>query len=532
MSSKASKTREIDFPLPSRGINLGVPLYKMPPGYSSQMNNILAYDTGDVLRCSSRPGLSKFFGSAQFGGGAKFCQLLMQVTLSTGTGTNDYILTAFAGTVYLQKPGDTSVTALTGYTFSTARRIEAAAYQDVIYFTDGLAMKKCTDLATIVAWTATAGSLPVAGGEYPRYMVEWRGRMVLSHLDKGTSGQIFWTALGDPTNFDYGAVFTPTIAVASTSNFKAGQMADAVSALIPINEDILLISTSHTLNKVVGDPADGGQMVPITDDIGILNQDAWCLVDGTLYFVGAGGFFKMESGGQPQNLSREVFNINFKDLAQVNLYAECVHDIQRALIWIFITGELTPWTTLHCVYDLTTGGFFPISFASTTGGDDELGGTTAPKIGPTKACTFDGTAGTNSARVVLIGCRDGYVRQFDSTVRNDDVAAMPQQTFMTGALQPGGATHESLLNGAYLVLGNLDFQNEQIDLMGADDPGSAQSSGAAETVTLNGLSGRRSPLGWRVCANSFVIKVTNLVTDTCIDIERLTCIFEPGPLVR
>lgn len=537
MSKSTVKVKEIDFELPVHGIFLGSPYHQIPKGYSYDMLNVLAQDSLERVRIGQRPGLSKFFGSAQFGGGAKFCQHLSQINLTTtGSGVNgDYILTVFAGTAYLQKPGDTSVTALTGHTFSAARRVEACAFQDVIYFTDGLNMKKCTDLATLVDWTATAGSLPVAGGEYCRYLVEWRGRIVLSHLDKGNSGQIFFTAQNTPTDFDYGAVYTPTIAVSTTSNFKAGQMASAVTALIPINEDVLLISTSRSLNKMVGDPADGGQMVPISQEIGIINQDAWCLVGTTLYFVGTGGFYRMPSGGEPELLSSDAYNEIFKTLSEVNLFCECAYDHTRNIIWVTITHELTPWATSHFVWDIDRKGFFPIEFATTTGGDDEASGTTAPAIGPTKMCTFDGQYGTNIARTVLLGCRDGYVRQLDDTVRNDDVGQIPGAYVWLGPLQPGGATRESMLNGIYITSGEASNYGAIYGLVSGKDPRNAIDNYILNSFdrTLSVTTGsRNAPLGWRKAANSFFVFVEVNGTSKTFDLERVTGLFEPAGPVR
>lgn len=530
------RTKEIDFPLPVNGIHLGAPWHEIPKGFSASMKNMMPYDSLGRRRLGTRPGLSKFF-PMQFGGGAHICQHLSQVTLSNGTATNDYVLCAFNGTVYLQKPGDVSLTALTGHTFSPTRsRIECCTYQDVIYISDGVAVYKCTDLATLVVWAATGGGgsvFPVAGGEYPRYIITWRGRVMLSHLDKGGSGQIFWTKQGDPTNFDYGAVYDPTIAVASTTNFKAGQMANPITAMIPINEDVVLISTSNTLNKVIGDPEDGGQMNPVSQEVGVLNQDAWCMVGTTLYFIGTGGFYRMVSGGEPELLSGEAYDAAFKNLPQVGVYTEVLNDHKRHGIWITINynnTSVTGFGTSHVFYSLLTGGFYPLTVPTTTGGDDEASGTTAPKIGPTKGCTFDGTAGTMQAREVLIGCRDGYIRKFDDTALTDDVADIPNQFFYSGLLQPAGATREAMLNGAYLTCGENANFNAQIDLLVGKDPYSASVAAAAKTVTYTS-GGRQSPLGWRQAANSFFLKMSNSASGKVFDAERFTAIFgQAGPV--
>ena len=64
---------------------------------------------------------------------------------------------------------------------------------------------------------------------------------------------------GDATDWDYSAE-DPLAAVALNASSSAGRIGDAVHALIPWRDDVMLIGTEHGLFAMSGDPAAGGSI--------------------------------------------------------------------------------------------------------------------------------------------------------------------------------------------------------------------------------------------------------------------------------
>lgn len=532
----------VDLDLPVYGIYKGSAWHEIPKGYTPDCNNVSAYDNLERQRVAVRCGSSKYFSGLRFGTGTtRFVQYMGQAEVQVSGTTTNYIIIVCGGITYAQKPSSSVANRIDGgvAAFSVGRRVVSDTLFGVTYFTDGLTNMKYTwSTATWAAWTASAGTFPIGTSKYCRYIKAWRGRMVMAHLEDGNPDIIFFTKQGDPTNFDYGVdPETPVMAVATNTNFRAGQIGQPVTALIPCNNDRLLIGLDHAIYQMLGDPADGGQLSPLSETVGILNDDAWCMATnddgtaGTIWFVGTGGLYQMDPGGQPRLISNQAFNQNFIDLPQVGYYVECEYDRDRHRVWIFITQVATPYATKHCYYDLRSGGLFPFSFPADTGGDDGSAGTGAPTYGPSKALTFDGYDENGNDRVVLMGCRDGYVRQFSDTTYNDDGAAISSYCWV-GPLQPGGAAYEARINGWYPVMAEYASNfNCTWALYGGADPYTTYTSGAAKSGTFT-TGGRQSPRAERLAANSFFFKFSNSTASKGWGLERITVRLEPAGPVR
>ncbi len=537
------KTDEAQFSLPISGINKSTAWSQIPKGFSPDCNNVCSFDLGGRARIGSRPGTSKYFsfqfaGTSGTGGAAKSCQLLHQCSVEVSGARADYIITCFGGYTYRCTPATASAAAciIDGGTpaFSAGRRVEAATLFGVTYFTDGLALKKYTHATTTWAnFTASSGSMPAtATPRYCRLFAAWRGRLVQAGLDDASPELVFFSKQNDPTNYDYGATPSPDMAVALNSNFRAGQIGQPVTALIPYSEDILLIGCDHAIYKMVGDPADGGTLMPLSEQIGILTQDAWTLVGGVLYFIGADGFYKWSLGSEPENLSRTVWNENFEAMPRVGYYVNLEYDMRRHCIVGTITHNVTTYQTKHFEYSLRTGGFFPFSYPVDSGGDDGAGsgGTGAPTIGPTKTLAYDGSAASTDDNCVLIGGRDGYLRKIDASLVNDDGTAIDSYCWYP-LIQPGGATREVLINGVWLTAGEQSSYNATFTLYGGESPYSAKASATESRTLTTSTNGRQSPLGWRMSANSFWIKAANSTVSKGWNTENLTVRMGPsGPL--
>lgn len=534
------KSKVLDFALPTRGVYRGADWHDVPTGFAPDALNVFPYDALGKLRPGKRGGTSKYW-SFRFASRATFIQHMSvaNVTDTTAGANQNYVIIVCDGKTYAQLPGDVSPNPLDGGTaaFSPGRKVSGFTQGNATYLTDGLA-KKVYDwtAANWGDWTASAGTFPQdASSTYPRVWTSWRGRAIGVRLDKGSPSIVFGSKIGDPTNFDVGATPSPDMAFDTTTNFKAGQFGDGGSALMSVNNDVLYIGCDNSIQKFIGDPADGGTLAPEAYSVGVLSDTAWCSVESTIYFLGTSGIYKMDSGGPPVCLSEFAVNDDYKSLPHKSSYLSMAYDKKRDGLLIFATKADTPWTTTHCFYDLRAqkqngvGGFFPLRFPLDTGGEDNAGGTLAPTHGPTKCLTYDGIDETADSRVVLLGCRDGYVRVIDDAAFSDDSGQAITSYFYAGPIQAAGPADDFMMNGWYPVLGEQAASVAVTwALQGGPDPYAAF---ASPTISRTGsfiAGGRQSPRGERMTQNALWLKCSDATIGKTHSLERASVRVEMG----
>jgi hypothetical protein len=156
----------------------------------------------------------------------------------------------------------------------------------------------------------------------------WGGRIVLSGLATDPNN-IFMSAVGDPLDWEYSPeVQTVEQAVAGNLTAGYGKNADIVTALIPTTDDVLIIGGANSIRKLLGNPAEGGLNVSVTDITGIAPGKAWCQSpEGVIYFFGSrGGVYRMDpQGGIPNRLTATSID---ERLADINIDANVIR-----LLW-------------------------------------------------------------------------------------------------------------------------------------------------------------------------------------------------------
>lgn len=538
MSTAKPKSKILDFALPVRGVYRGADWHDVPTGFMPDALNVFPYDAMGKLRPGKRAGTKKYW-SFQFG--ATFIQHMSTANVTdTTAGTNVlYVIIVCAGLTFAQLPGDVSLRPLDGSVaaFSAGRKVSGFTLNNVTYLTDGLVKKQYDWTASAWAdWVATAGTFPQdASSTYPRVWFPWRGRAMAGRLDKGSVSIVFGSRIGAPTDFDAGAVpATADMAFDTNTNFRAGQLGDGITAFMAVNNDVLYIGCDNSIQKFVGDPTDGGFLGPESYSVGVLSDTSWCAVDSTIYFLGTGGIYKIDSGQPPVCLSEFAINEAYKSLPHKSTYLSMAYDKKRDGLLIFATKAGTPWTTTHCYYDLRgekkngVGGFFPLRFPLDTGGEDNAGGFLAPTHGPTKCLAYDGMDETADARVVLLGCRDGYVRCLDDAQFSDDSGQAITSYLYAGPIQASGPADVFMLNGHYPILGE-QAANVAVSwqLQGGPDPYTAFAAPLTKSGTFS-AGGRQSPLGDRLRANSTWLYLSDATIGKTFSIERWSARVETG----
>ena len=302
--------------------------------------------------------------------------------------------------------------------------------EGIVFIADGVRLISytvATDTVAIVAAVASPGNITGTVPPNCSLVANWRGRIVLA----GDSGnpQNYYMSRPPGTYFNTVTLTNVTIApgvewdfsqtdpaAAFAGNLASGnQIGEPITALIPFSNDYLKLGCSHSLWMMQGDPANGGTIVNVSQGIGIVYKDAWCIDPaGTLWFVGTGGLFQVRPAWEfyrpPEPVSLQNVNQFFTSLNPSSTATTLVYDPDLHFLHLFMTPQ-TGAVGLHLTMDARSVGgdgppaFFPQVFPS--------------NMGPTCAVTFYADASPNN-RNVLLGGTDGFVRSWNEAATNDD----------------------------------------------------------------------------------------------------------------
>jgi hypothetical protein len=159
-----------------------------------------------------------------------------------------------------------------------------------------------------------------------------------------------------------------------------------------------------------GDPAAGGSLDEISLTTGIFGPRAYTWDDkDNLYFFGTGGFYIIPAGfGPPVNLSAEVLPNLISDLSisESTQRISLAYDRINLGIKISVT-TVADGTNNNYWFDIRTNGFFPEIY---------------PEETAVYSTIYYGSD-TVAHRALLVGGKDGYIRQHVNTAKDDDIGA-------------------------------------------------------------------------------------------------------------
>lgn len=255
------------------------------------------------------------------------------------------------------------------------------------------------------------GGDTAAFGELPEKVYlgcSYRGRAVLSG-NPDYPFQWYMSREGNPFDFNYIATDATRATAGGTGNL--GQLGDMVRALIPWKDDALAFGCANSFIVLRGNPTDGGYFENIDSKIGVYGQEAWCFDgDGDLYFWGSGGVYKSSRGfGTLTNLTAEAYPdiVDDEDAGPSTHRITFGYDPRANGIQISVT-RLSDGSNSCYWLDMGTGGFYPDEFNTDHGAYSML--------------FYD--ANDPAYKHLLVGCKDGYIRRFDKTSKNDDGLAI------------------------------------------------------------------------------------------------------------
>lgn len=343
------------------------------------------------------------------------------------------------------------------------------------------------------------GTMPVdSDGNKATIIAQYRNRIVLSGV-KEDPANWFMSAVGDSRNWEYSPPTTSATQAVAGNASDAGQVGDRVTALAPLNDDIMVIGGDQSLWQMTGDPADGGSLDVISYQTGIVGPEAWAIDPaGRIYFVGQPGLFRFAGTGEPELISRGRFDRTFRDFDLINSRVLLQWDRQRDGLWIFVAREDTDSAPEQYWWDARTDSFWPIELPISNG--------------PYSVTTFDTDAPDD--REVLLGGQDGYIRGWRD-VRSADA---------DGDLSDGTVTDAAI--NSYVDLGPIvappdtDYGIDETTVILDDSAASVtvaiyaattpeELKTAAASFSRSIVGGRNAPLRQRARGNAIKVRLSH-----------------------
>lgn len=282
----------------------------------------------------------------------------------------------------------------------TPYSVQGVQLYDHFYFVDGTNFKRL-DLSddTMETVTATDGTAPSGC----RLAARYRGRLVLSGK-VSDAHNYFMSKQGDPLNWEYSPSTTTARDAVAGNLSEAGLIGDVINALLPLSDDAMLFGCDSSIWVMSGDPAAGGAVDLVADNIGMAFGAAWVQDPaGTVYFLGVDGVYTYRIGSVPQSITEGRMDSVFQGIDLATSRVELGWDKLRKQLWVIVRSTTSTTVNVY-IWDKRTDSWWEDSYHQS--------------IGPTTVVGFDSANADDIA--FLVGCRDGYVRKVDDSASDDD----------------------------------------------------------------------------------------------------------------
>lgn len=330
---------------------------------------------------------------------------------------------------------------------SPAASTDAVSYNVYVSLGTGTeTLQNVTPIALGTAWQEPTSGLTATGATPPLGLTptnnflccNWRGRFVLAG-DSNNPQNFYMSRVGNPLDWNFAAT-DPAAAVAGNLS-ESGQIGEPIVALIPYTDDYMLIGCTNSLWMLQGDPADGGSIVRVSDQMGLVSPNSWCVdPTGTLYFIARGGLYSVrpiwEFYQPPQLLSGETYDQYFQTIINGSFYISMQWDIDAKYMHIFATPTDDVTAGVHLIHDQRNGGLWPQVYPL--------------NMGPTATVRYAANNVNGGQRAILLGGWDGYIRQWTATNLDDDGTAISAYAVL-GPVKP--SVEAAIFSGVTLDFG-------------------------------------------------------------------------------
>ncbi len=413
-------------------------------------------------------------------------------TLVARTVSAAKVLAAIGGGQLWAAEDVNSIRFIDGRATSATADIDSTEYYQKLLIVDGAGSHKKFDpvLMKVTQWSRTGAG----GGTLPPFtLIESHLNRVIG-VDADNRQNLRYSAAGDEDDFDdssteQGAAFS----VGPTVGPRIGEPA---RMLLSVTNTTLLVGGLTRLFNASGDPALGSvySIDPIGDS-GVSGKDAARLdTDGRGLIHGPIGFYATGGGVLVERISRPTLTARMELSDADQRYVIVVGDRLGNGVYIFLTRRDGNPTT-HWYYHFATKGFYPITFAA----DHE----------PTSACLW--------GDLVVLGCRDGYLRTFNPDARNDDGELITSIATLTIAAEED-LSADTLIESARIELGE-GSSNCDVRFYGGRTPEEACDPQARTILAFKRTAGLSTVLAAPVRSPAIAIELRTINVDERIVLE-------------
>lgn len=268
----------------------------------------------------------------------------------------------------------------------------------------------------------------------------WSDRLCLSG-DEENPGDTFMSAQGDFTNWEEDTTDQSPVYGEFDINTRINE---PTTALVPFTTDYLVFGTLNNIHVLRGNPVRGGVVDGVSKTVGILGAFAWCITpEGLLVVMTGDGLYAIDQTARSaEPISRERLPREFLGLDIENNDVQLGFDVGRNGILVAVTPKISGSGTFYW-FDWQTKGFWPESYNV----DHH----------PT-AMTSHVAAGESTARLVL-GCRDGYLREHMDSATSEDGLQMDSDILIGPLMLGAGGYWEGML---YEVIPQMASQSGRV----------------------------------------------------------------------
>ena len=298
--------------------------------------------------------------------------------------------------------GSYLITAVTATTVTVSGTINAGAGTGVSYRIVRAPKVFDSSALTLTRLTATAGFVP-AGCTIVSLCFDrliWAG-----DPDNPTTAN--FSAVGKPTDYLH-FDDTPKSAVYFSPGVQtnSSDLGDHVKALIPHEDDYLIIGCAQSTFVLRGDPGLGSEPDTVSRELGIISQFAHCYTpEQVVVALSQDGLYGISpaQNNVPFKISRDRMPMELTNINLDLVYVSMAYHNSFEGINIYVTPK-TPGPTAHWWFDWRTKSFHRESYPW--------------EMEPTMVTTHvvDGV----SSRVIVLGGRDGLLRVYTEARPDDD----------------------------------------------------------------------------------------------------------------
>jgi len=423
-----AKQRELNLSFPLGGVSRRVGYWDRDKPYTAPWAvNVRGVGLlENRVRGGSRPGLEKFYANHFPPAAAGEITAIASARVVDGDGNHQYDLYIIAdGELYVLRSDavltgeselhtedgvaiededgntivfDSVVTASSP--FAAVGGFDTAMFGQKLYIADSALAAYDPSTSIVDTIVASAGVVPTL----QPLVTAYRGRLFLAGVDH------IWYACrqGDVTDWNFNDDYADTARAIAGQSGEAGQVTGVIKAMIPYKDKFLAIATPNSLHVLSGEPSDGN-LFNVSDQFGIIAPKAWAVSpEGTVAFLSYNGVYlwKLGSSAEPVPFSDERVPELLKDVDVTANIVLMEYDIKAKGFHLFVTPEAATVGT-HWWLDLENKAMWPVILPQTQQ--------------PVAIGRYD--IGDERSEVVL-GCKDGYLRNFSASENDDDETAL------------------------------------------------------------------------------------------------------------